>query len=141
MSSALESIADYEDLVYRLPEAFPCIQMSTLVVVHTGPVTAVVKGEILFGQGLLLRVVEVVDTHQQRIGSYGCELWQGHEELWGYDSWPHPDDPSLAVSHPHHQHVPPDIKRHRIPAPELSFSSPNLPFLIQKTEREHLKAE
>lgn len=26
--------------------------------------------------------------------------------------------------------VPPDIKHHRIPAPGLSFDSPNLPMLI-----------
>lgn len=141
MSSPLESIAAYEKLIYGLSEAFPCIQMSTLVVVHTGPMTAVVKGEAFFGQGLVLRVMEVLDTHQQEVGHYGYELWQGDEELWWYDSWPHPDDPSLAVSHPHHQHVPPDIKNHRIPAPELGFSSPNLPFLIQKIEQEHLKAE
>jgi hypothetical protein len=28
-----------------------------------------------------------------------------------------------------------NIKRHRIPAPELSFSQANLPFLIQEVER------
>ena len=38
-------------------------------------------------------------------------------------------------SHPHHKHVPPDIKHHRIPAPELSFTKPNLPFLIQEIEQ------
>ena len=45
-TNLLASIADYETFVYGLPGPFPCIQMSTLVVVHTGPVTAVVKGEI-----------------------------------------------------------------------------------------------
>ncbi len=28
--------------------------------------------------------------------------------------------------------VPPNIKRNRIPAPDLSFRSPNLPFLIEE---------
>jgi hypothetical protein len=54
----------------------------------------------------------------------------------------HPNDPDLASSFPHHKHVPPDpstgsgqsIKRHRIPAPELSFAEPNLPFLIREIE-------
>jgi hypothetical protein len=46
--------------------------------------------------------------------------------------FPHPKDPSLAVTDPHHKHIPPDVKRHRIPAPELSFTKPNLPFLIQE---------
>ena len=29
---------------------------------------------------------------------------------------------------------PPDIKHHRIPAPELAFDAPNLPFLIREVE-------
>jgi hypothetical protein len=44
----------------------------------------------------------------------------------------------LASAHPHHKHVPPDIKRHRISAPGLSFIRPNLPFLIEEIEREVL---
>jgi hypothetical protein len=52
-----------------------------------------------------------------------------------YDSQPHPSDPSLAATDPHHKHVPPDIKNHRLPAPELSFTRPNLPFLIQEIEQ------
>jgi len=134
----LASIAEYETFIYGLTVVFPSIQMSTLVVVHTGPVTAVVKGEIYFGQGLVLRVLEAVNTRQKRIEHYGYELWQGAEELWWYDSWPHPAAPELVSSHPHHQHIPPDIKHHRIPASELSFDSPNLPFLIHKIEQEHL---
>jgi hypothetical protein len=51
----------------------------------------------------------------------------------------HPNDPTLASSHPHHKHVLPDIKHHRVPAPELSFTRPNLPFLIEEIEREVLR--
>lgn len=58
-----------------------------------------------------------------------------------YDSFPHPNDPSLASTDPHHKHAPPDIKRHRIPAPDLSFTRPNLPFLIEEIERELLSGE
>ena len=32
------------------------------------------------------------------------------------------------------QHFPPDIKHHRVPAPELSLTHPNLPFLIEEIE-------
>jgi hypothetical protein len=32
------------------------------------------------------------------------------------------------------QHVPPDIKHDRIPAPEMSFTQPNLPVLIREIE-------
>ncbi len=44
----------------------------------------------------------------------------------------HPHHPELASTHPHHKHVPPNIKRHRIPAPGLSFTEANLPFLIDE---------
>jgi hypothetical protein len=47
---------------------------------------------------------------------------------------PHPTDPTLASTHPHHKHIPPDIKHHRIPAPDLSFTVPNLPLLIHEIE-------
>jgi hypothetical protein len=138
VTNPLASVADYETFIYGLPDAWPCIQMSTLVVVHTGPWTAVVKGEIHFKQGLVLRVLEVLDTHRRRIQRYGYELWQGTEELWWYDSWPHPNMPELASTQPHHNHIPPDIKQHRIPAPGLSFDAPNLALLIQEVEQAHL---
>ena len=39
------------------------------------------------------------------------------------------------ITHPHHKHVPPNIKHHRIPASDLVFTEPNLPFLIREIER------
>jgi hypothetical protein len=51
-----------------------------------------------------------------------------------YDSQPHPMDRTLSSTDPHHKHVPPDIKHHRVPAHGLSFTSPNLPFLIREIE-------
>jgi hypothetical protein len=44
-------------------------------------------------------------------------------------------DPALAATDPHHKHIPPDIKHHRIPAPDLSLTTPNLPFLIREIEQ------
>lgn len=41
---------------------------------------------------------------------------------------------TLAGTHPHHKHVAPDIKHHRVPASGLSFTQPNLPFLIREIE-------
>jgi hypothetical protein len=70
-----------------------------------------------------------------QIVSYGYEMWQGATKLYWYDSQPHPDDATLAATSPHHKHVPPDIKHHRIAAPDLSFTEPNLPFLIQEVEQ------
>jgi len=54
--------------------------------------------------------------------------------LWWYDSMPHPDVPELQSTHPHHKHIPPEIKQHRIPAPEMSSTRPNLPVLIREIE-------
>ena len=34
----------------------------------------------------------------------------------------------------YHKHIPPNIKHHRIPAPEMSFTQPNLPTLILEIE-------
>jgi hypothetical protein len=53
---------------------------------------------------------------------------------------PHPDQPALASTHPHHKHVPPEIKHHRIAAPGLRFDVPNLPLLIEEVERQLLVA-
>jgi hypothetical protein len=40
----------------------------------------------------------------------------------------------LQSTHPHHKHIPPDIKHNRIPAENMSFSQPNLPALIHEIE-------
>jgi hypothetical protein len=39
---------------------------------------------------------------------------------------------SIPFSSAFRKHIHPDIKHHRIPAPELRFDEPNLPFLIQE---------
>jgi len=65
---------------------------------------------------------------------YGYEVWRGDEKLFWYDSQPHPDDPTLQSTHPHHKHIHPNIKHHRIPAPEMSFREPNLPVVIREVE-------
>ena len=40
----------------------------------------------------------------------------------------------FVYTHPHHKHILPDIKHHRIPAPDMSFTHPNLQALIRKIE-------
>ena len=51
-------------------------------------------------------------------------------EQYPYDPQPHPENPDLASTFPHHHHEPPDIKHNRRPAPGISFQAPNLPTLI-----------
>jgi hypothetical protein len=129
-----QSLRDYEEFVYTLSQRFPFVVSSTLVVICRGARMVTVSGEIFFSQGYRLVVKErlTFDTGPLVLGRYGYEVWCGDEKLYWYDSQPHPHDPKLSTTAPHHKHVPPDIKHHRIPAAGLSFVSPNLPFLIQE---------
>lgn len=136
MTSPFRSPGDYELFVYTLTEQFPTIQRSTLVLVRRGATLARVTGELHFAHEVRLTVRERVLYHRLPlvIDWYGYEVWRGQEKLYWYDSQPHPHEPSLQGTHPHHKHVPPDIKHHRIPAPNMSFTQPNLPALIEEVE-------
>ncbi|WP_295396303.1 DUF6516 family protein [uncultured Thiodictyon sp.] len=129
-----QSIADYEKFVYELGSRFAVIRRSSLVVIRRGATVAVLRGEIEFDQGLRLCVRErlTFECSPGSIREYGYEVWRNSELLYWYDSQPHPGDPLLAETHPHHRHIHPDIKHHRIPAPGLSFEQPNIPFLVQE---------
>lgn len=133
----LRSLVDYERFVYTLPQQFPLLQRSTLTVIRRGANVARLTGEIELANGYRLIVREKLSFAGTSglIKDYGYEVWCGSEKLYWYDSQPHPDNPLLAGTYPHHKHLPPDIKRHRIPAPALSFIKPNLPFLIQEIEQ------
>lgn len=112
----------------------PTIQHSTVSVWSVSPYTGVAEGEILFLHGFRLRIREEVDFADGLITSYGYEVYHGEERLYWYDDFPHPNDPTLASTFPHHKHVPPDIKRHRLPAPEITYTGCNLSRLIQDIE-------
>ncbi len=129
MLTALET---YERFIYGLPEQFPSVQYSTLIFIRLEPFTAIVKGEVFFANDIRLRVREVLDFDEGFIQRYSYEAYRGEEKLYWYDSFPHPHIPELASTDPHHKHIPPNIKRHRVPATELSFDRPNLPFLIRE---------
>jgi len=130
----------YEQFLYALPDTHDSIQTSTLVLIRRGKSVAVVRGELHFGRGVRLIVRQhLLALPTVEITDYGYEVWQGDQELYWYDAQPHPHIPALQSTHPHHKHVPPDIKHNRIPAPNLSFIQPNLPFLIDEIERQVLK--
>ena len=82
----------------------------------------------------MLRVFERLDFARQRIMTYSYEIWENQQQICWYDPQEHPNDASLSSSFSHHQHVPPDIKHHRIPATHLSFDRLNLQFLIEEVE-------
>ena len=133
----LTTLADYETFIYSLPDRFPAIRRSALTVIHRGKNVAEVRGDIEFAGAVRLSVREYLrfDLTPPRLLQYSYEVWRGNEKLYWYDSQPHPTDAALASTDPHHKHVPPDIKHHRLPAPELTFIEPNLPFLIQEIEQ------
>jgi len=131
-----QSLREYERFVYTLQQQFPPVTRSTLVVAQRGRLFAELTGEISFLDEFRLVIYERLswDTGPLTIEGYSYEVWHGSDKLYWYDSQPHPNDPALSSTDPHHKHIPPDIKHHRVPAPGLSFASPNLPFLITEIE-------
>jgi hypothetical protein len=131
-----QSLRNYEEFVYTLKQRFPSIQGSTLVVARRGKRTATLQGEIAFAQRYRITLKERLsfDDGPVVIEDYGYELWNKGEKIAWYDAQPHPGDATLADNHPHHKHIHPDIKHHRIPAPGMSFNKPNLSVLIREIE-------
>lgn len=132
--SSLKSVSAYTRYVAELLDR-PDVIRSTITVWSTSPYTGVAEGEASFTNGFRLRMREELDFDEQVVASYGYEVYQGTEKLYWYDDFPHPNDPSLASTHPHHKHVPPNIKRNRVPAPGLSYTRPNLPQIIHELEQ------
>ena len=131
-----QSLAEYEQFVYTLQQRYPAIRRSTLTVIRRGAAAARLTGQLEIGDyRLAVREKLSFVDEPGLITSYGYEVWRGDQKLYWYDSQPHPDDPTLASTDPHHKHVSPDIKHHRIPASELSFTHPNLPVLIEEVEQ------
>ena len=135
----LSSIDSYSQAIYTFLDTATAVRGHTIRIYPRGAWVGVMEGKVEFDQGVVLRVYERLDFARQRIAAYSYEVWQGQQQLYWYDPWEHPDDASLASSFPHHKHIPPDIKHHRVPAPGLSFTRPNLPFLIEEIERQVLE--
>ena len=131
--NSLRSLATHSSFVAELLNR-PTVERSTVVIWSVSPYTGVAEGEVFFVQGLRLRMREELDFDAGLITSYGYEVDRLTERLCWYDDFPHPQDPTLASTFPHHKHVPPDIKHHRIPAPDMHFNRPNLPMLVQEIE-------
>lgn len=131
---------EYEALIYRIADLSEYIEFSDLVLIHEGRKLATLSGHVYFANDIRLRVREALDFDlDEWITAYGYVISKGEEREYWYDSQEHPDDPSLASTHPHHKHIPPDIKHHRIPAPNLSFKNFNLRFLIKEIEEQFFR--
>jgi len=127
-----KSLEEYEHLIYSLPQRYPAISFSTLVLKSLGATIGKVEGEIHFQNQIRLKVLELIDFAKNRIATYTYEVYRAEERLYWYDPMEHPKDRDLAASYTHHKHIQPDIKHHRIPAPELSFQLTNLDVIIRE---------
>lgn len=134
MSNPFRTPDDYELFLYTIPEQYPDVLCSTVTFVRIGMTLARVSGDITFAAGyrLVIRERLIYTRLPIVIDSYGYEVWKGDEKQYWYDSQSHPDDVTLQSTDPHHKHIPPNIKHHRIPAPDMRFDRPNLPFLIRE---------
>ena len=129
-----KSLPEYENFVYTLLQQYPYILHSTLIITRHGRYMAELTGELAFPSGHRLVVYERLtwDIGPLIIEGYSYEVWDSNDKVYWYDSQPHPADLDLASTHPHHKHIPPNIKHHRVPTPELSFTHPNITFLLHE---------
>ena len=91
----LSSRKSYEQLIYTLPERYPQIKFSTLVLKMLSPYDVQLMGELHFAQEIILFVSETINFKEGRIRQYGYAVSHRGEKLYWYDSQPHPNDPSL----------------------------------------------
>ena len=120
----------YERLLYTLPQSYSEVKSSSLHFFTTSGSAGLVRGSVWFHNGLELCVQELVDFSDGDILDYSYVVFRGEERIRWYDPQPHPENPELASTFPHHLHEPPDLKHNRKPAPGISFQSPNLSTLI-----------
>ncbi|NCO39639.1 MAG: hypothetical protein GW911_12870 [Armatimonadetes bacterium] len=132
-----QSLRDCEEYVYSIQTQCPRVSGSPLVLARRSSSLAVLQGELRFSEGHRLVVREYLnaDSNGVFIRRYSYEILRGQEKVTWFDSQPHPDAPDLASTHPHHRHIPPDIKHNRVPAPEISFASPNLERIVAEVDR------
>ncbi len=135
------NISQYESLIYGVQSSSPHIESSSLVLQRRGKFNCWLVGTVQFSNNIRLEIAEALDfVSESFIRHYSYSVFRGDEKLYWYDSQAHPNDPTLQSTHPHHKHIPPDIKHHRIPAPNLSLSEPNLPFLVREIDEQYFKA-
>jgi len=100
-----------------------------------GPTLAKLEGQVTCAGDVRLDIWELIDFEAGRIRSHSYEIYQAGEKIAWSDPFEHPHIPALASTYPHHKHIPPDIKHHRVPAPGSSCAQPNVPTLMQASMR------
>ena len=138
MSSPFADIKSYSACIYTLQERHPFVTASTLTLVPIGATLARLEGCIECGRDIRLDVFELVDFQAGRIHTYSYEVYWAGEKICWYDSWEHPEDPALSATFPHHKHLPPNLRDHRVAAPGISFNAPNLDAVLNDVQHEWL---
>ncbi len=136
MSVAIDDIASYGAFVYALAERHPIVTQSALTLAPIGATLARLEGRIECQAGIHLEVWELIDFAKKRIRAYSYEVYRSGEKICWYDSWEHREVPALASTFPHHKHIPPNLRDHRVPAPGVSFESPNLDVVLNDVRRD-----
>ncbi len=122
---------EYERFIYSIPREFQeIIKRSSLHFYSTSAAAGMLKGAVWFRNGLRLQVVEVIDFAIGEILDYSYTVYDGQEKILWFDPQPHPENPKLAETFPHHKHLPPEIKKNREPADGIGFGQINLPTLF-----------
>jgi len=130
----LNTYDEYAAFLATLQERFGRIQNIKFNAYRTSATRASSSGTIILPKEITLKFNEKINFEKKKLVDYGYVVYQAGEKLYYYDSQSHPDDPSLASTFPHHKHIHPDLKHHRIPAPGISFERSNLEFLIREIE-------
>jgi len=133
MEAPLKSLDNYSRFISEILDRDD-VEKTTITVWSNSPYSGTAEGEVFFKDGIRLRMREELDFDAGLITSYGYEVYKNETRLYWYDDFPHPNDISLASTFPHHKHIPPNIKRNRIPAPNIDFNHPNLPFILQEID-------
>jgi hypothetical protein len=126
----LLSRSEYEHYLYTLLPQHRQVARCTLRLFTNSSTTAIVRGQVELTNGLSIRAFEFLDFADQTFLEYSYAVYEGEEKIRWYDAQPHPENPALEPTFPHHYHSPPDIKHNRQPAPGISFNAPNLPAVI-----------
>jgi hypothetical protein len=138
MSAPLDDIASYSAFVYTLRERHPFVTGSTLALATIGASLAKLEGHIECRGGIRLEIWELIDFTAKRIRSYSYEVYRDGAKACWYDAWEHPEIPALSSTLPHHRHVLPNLRDNRVPAPGVSYASPNLDVILNDVRRDWL---
>jgi hypothetical protein len=140
MSAPLDDIAAYSTWVYSLAERHPFVNQSTLALAPVGATLAKLEGHIECPAGIRVEAWELIDFAVRRIRTYSYEVYRRGEKICWHDAWEHPEIPALAPTFPHHKHILPNLRDHRVAAPGIRFDAPNLGIVLEDVRQEWLQS-